>query len=79
LLPPVSDENIIFSHNDVQEFNFLTNEQNGTKIIDFEYSLHNFRGIDLASYINESAIDYSTPSDLGYSINFNDFLDFDDE
>jgi hypothetical protein len=30
------------------------------ELIDFEYSNYNFRGIDLASYVNESAIEYGT-------------------
>ena len=78
LLPLVNDQNIVFSHNDIQEFNFLHNEAGITKILDFEYSQHNFLGIDLASYINESAIDYSSPSEFGYTINSNDFLSFDE-
>ncbi len=30
-------------------------------LIDFEYSSINFRGFDIASYINECHIDYSHP------------------
>ena len=36
------------------------------KLIDFEYSNYNFRGIDLASYINESTIQYG--SDPKYKV-----------
>lgn len=53
---------VVLSHNDVQENNFLyTKEQDqfvNFKIIDFEYSSLNYRGFDLASYINESMINY---------------------
>jgi len=58
-----SDQNpewIVFSHNDTQENNFLCNGSE-TKIIDFEYSALNYRGMDIASYLNESTIDYSDP------------------
>jgi len=62
LLPEITagknPELIVFSHNDTQENNFLSTETE-TKIIDFEYSSLNYRGVDLASYINESTIDYS--------------------
>jgi len=30
-------------------------------LIDFEYSSLNFRGYDIASYINETSLDYSHP------------------
>ena len=61
LLPEISSgtdpEVIVFSHNDVQENNFLYNEADKEiKIIDFEYSSLNYRGMDLASYLNESTI-----------------------
>ena len=65
LLPKINDENfsrvVIFSHNDTQENNFLYGRHGDkkiTKIIDFEYSQPNYRGADLASYANESTINY---------------------
>ena len=73
LLPP--GEEVVFSHNDTQENNFLSNEQE-TKIIDFEYSCLNYRGADLASYINESAIDYSVKTEPPFKINFDKFAKF---
>lgn len=68
----------MFSHNDTQENNFLSNAEK-TVILDFEYSQQNFLGADLASYINECAIDYSAKNEFGYSIEYNDFLDFSQE
>ena len=56
----------------------MTNEKE-TKLLDFEYSTHNFRATDLATYINESAVDYDTPSEFGFSMNFDDFMDFNEE
>ena len=71
LLPPItaggSPELIVFSHNDTQENNFLSTGTE-TKIIDFEYSSLNYRGVDLASYINESTIDYSVEEQPAYKI-----------
>ena len=62
LLPSIEEglnpEYVVFSHNDTQENNFLSSGLE-TKIIDFEYSNLNYRGVDLASYIMESSIDYS--------------------
>ena len=68
---PVYDESLgpreeleVFSHNDVQENNFLVIKSDDDKIeeikvIDFEYTQYNFRGVDLATYITESHIKYS--------------------
>jgi thiamine kinase-like enzyme len=41
---------------------------NETKIIDFEYSSLNYRGLDLASYLNESTMnyDYALPNHYRY-------------
>lgn len=50
-----------------------------TKLYDFEYATHNFRTIDLAQYINECSIDFETPSEHGFLINFDNFLNFDEE
>lgn len=53
----------IFSHNDFQENNVMIWFEDHTKIslIDFEYSSLNYRGFDIASYVNECFIDYSYP------------------
>jgi len=37
------------------------NDKTKLTLIDFEYSSLNFRGYDIASYINETSIDYSHP------------------
>ena len=52
--------------------------ENETVIIDFEYSCVNYRGADLASYINESAIEYGISELPGYKIHLDLFPDFDD-
>ena len=43
-------------------------------MIDFEYSTLNFRGTDIASYINETVIDYSHP-DKPHFIIYDDLLE----
>lgn len=60
----------LFTHNDIQENNILVWNQDKTKftIIDFEYSSINFKGYDIASFINESYIDYSHPTFPKYKI-----------
>lgn len=80
-LLPVLDENtlreeeVVFSHNDVQENNFMhkyTLDETGVKnisevkILDFEYSGVNFRGMDLAGYIVESGINYKVDAASEY-------------
>lgn len=67
----------MFSHNDTQENNFLANDQE-TKILDFEYSCVNYRGADLASYILESAIDYSVLDAPNFKMDFSLIPDFND-
>ena len=54
---------VVFSHNDFQENNVLIWNLDKQKftIIDFEYASLNFLGYDLASYFNESFIDYTYP------------------
>jgi len=57
---------VSFSHNDCQENNIMVKwDDNETckylrdvVLIDFENSKLNYRGVDLASYIIESTIDY---------------------
>ena len=71
----IRQEDIVFSHNDVQEGNFLHKyifDENGqkqyteVKIIDFEYSGVNFRGFDLAGYIVETGINYKVGPEEEY-------------
>jgi len=64
LFPVVRDNfknvDLIFSHNDIQENNLIyKHDLKQIELIDFEYSALNFRGADLASLINELAIEYS--------------------
>ena len=56
-LLPLDSPDIVFSHNDVSDVNFLSNGSE-TKIIDFEYSSLNYKGVDIAEYLNESTMDY---------------------
>lgn len=60
----------MFSHNDIQENNVMISNKNKTKLtmIDFEYSMPNFRGFDIAAYINESYIDYHNPEKVTYKM-----------
>ena len=55
----------------------MANDQE-TVIIDFEYSCVNYRGADLASYINEAAIDYSISELPNFKINYDLFVNFED-
>eukprot|EP00347_Sterkiella_histriomuscorum_P000878 403374177 len=59
---PVQQE-IVFTHNDIQENNIMAWNKNKTQfvLIDFEYSSLNFRGYDIASYLNEVSLDYTHP------------------
>jgi len=63
---------VSFSHNDFQENNIMVKWGDNEKyvrdviIIDFENSKLNYRGIDLASYIVESTIDYQADEDFVY-------------
>ena len=54
-------EDVLFTHNDIQENNILAWNNDKTKLtlIDFEYSSLNFRGYDIAAYMNETMIDYT--------------------
>ncbi|XP_073386532.1 probable ethanolamine kinase isoform X2 [Physcomitrium patens] len=54
---------VVFAHNDLLSGNFMYNEEKGQLyIIDYEYGSHNYRGYDIANYLNEHAgfdCDYS--------------------
>lgn len=73
-LPP-EPSHLVFSHNDIQETNFLANDQE-TVILDFEYSCVNYRGADLSGYIDESMIDYSISEAPYFKINYDLFQKF---
>lgn len=63
LLSGFSECENVFSHNDFQENNVMIWHEDHTKvtIIDFEYSSLNYRGFDIAAYVNECFIDYMYP------------------
>ncbi|TNV72765.1 hypothetical protein FGO68_gene10596 [Halteria grandinella] len=58
--PAKRPHDVVFSHNDFQENNVLINntEQLKLTLIDFEYSGPNYRGYDIASFMNEQFMDY---------------------
>ena len=65
----------MFCHNDTQENNLMhafTTDADGVKeisevkIIDFEYSGINHRGVDLAGYIQEACINYAVETTPKY-------------
>ena len=65
------DQLIVFSHNDVQENNFLNKKGpdgviSDAVVIDFEYSELNYRGVDIASYLIETSINYKTALECGF-------------
>jgi len=59
----VPRDEIVFSHNDVQENNCLISLQDNEQItlIDFEYAGWNPIAYDLANYLNELAFDNAHP------------------
>jgi thiamine kinase-like enzyme len=56
-------DDLVFSHNDFQENNVLVRhlDKSTLTLIDFEYAAKNFRGYDLAAYVNECFLDYKYP------------------
>jgi len=66
LIPPNQREglDVVFSHNDFQENNVMVENNDKSKmiLIDFEFSMLNFRGFDLGALFNESYIDYIVKS-----------------
>jgi thiamine kinase-like enzyme len=91
LLPSLNEdsivrESVVFCHNDTQENNFMhafSHDANGVKeihevkIIDFEYSGINHRGVDLAGYIIEACINYDVDTIPKYEIDESKFPAFD--
>ena len=61
---------LIFSHNDFTENNVMVThvDKMHLTLIDFEYSMINFRGYDLGTYVNETYIDYSYGEKPGYKV-----------
>jgi thiamine kinase-like enzyme len=49
------------------------NDKANLTLIDFEYSMPNFRGYDIASYINECQLDYHHPEKPTYKV-YEEFL-----
>jgi len=82
----IKEEAVVFCHNDTQENNLMhafTTDANGmkeiseVKIIDFEYSGINHRGVDLAGYIQEACINYAVETTPKYEIDESKFPNFD--
>ena len=68
----VARDQIVFSHNDVQENNILTSLEDNSKIylIDYEYGMWNPKYSDLACYLNELVIDNAHPKHPGIKYYF---------
>lgn len=82
----IKEEAVVFCHNDTQENNLMhafTTDANGVKeitevkIIDFEYSGINHRGVDLAGYIQEACINYAVETTPKYELDETRFPNFD--
>jgi choline/ethanolamine kinase len=71
----VPRDEVVFSHNDVQENNILVNLENNelSTLIDFEYGGWNPIAYDLANYLNEMCIDNAHPSGPGVKLYLNNF------
>ena len=52
---------VLPTHNDIHENNIICHRRNPEKIelVDFEYTDYNYRGVDLACYAEECAMDYT--------------------
>jgi thiamine kinase-like enzyme len=53
-------DHLVFSHNDYRYTNILVNDRD-LRIVDYEYSGFSFRGVDLATYVNEALYTYNHP------------------
>ena len=64
------DIDIVFSHNDFQENNAMLNgaDYNKVFLIDFEYSMMNYRGADLAALFNEVMITYNHIGEIPFKV-----------
>lgn len=77
LLPQVdkTPEMVVFSHNDIHETNFLhtfdlvdgRKKIKEIKLIDFEYSNYNYRGFDLAMYLDQSTSEFTFRGDVQFN------------
>jgi thiamine kinase-like enzyme len=63
ILPRSVETPMIFGHNDIRYTNIIVNEddESAVRLVDYEFSAPNFRGIDLANYCNEAIYLYRTP------------------
>ena len=68
-------DEIVFSHNDVQENNILVFNENNELItlIDFEYGGWNPIAYDLANYLNEMCTDNAHPTAPGIKLYLSNF------
>jgi len=60
-IAPAKEKGLVFSHNDLLPGNVLVIEEKDMVFIDYEYSSYNYRGYDIANYLNEAIIDYTIP------------------
>ena len=67
------DSPMVFSHSDPSELNFLYNSaENRIYFVDFEFAGYSYRGMDMASWLNEAMSDYSYDQYPFYSYNTDD-------
>jgi len=68
-IAPSKHSTLVFSHNDLLPGNILLiGESEKIKFIDYEYSSYNYRGFDIANYLNESILDYDAPEEPGFKV-----------
>jgi len=66
---------LVFSHNDLHALNILLlDKTEQVKLVDYEYSCYNYRGYDIANFLNESAIDYTVSDYPYYTLNLDKAL-----
>lgn len=71
-------QDLVFSHNDFQENNVLINNVDNSTLtlIDFEYSCTNYRGYDIASFVNEQFMDYTEKGAPFFKIHPEEYLTY---
>jgi len=70
---------LVFSHNDLHALNILVlDKTEQVKLVDYEYSCYNYRGYDIANFLNESAISYTVSDYPYYTLNLDDALSKED-
>jgi len=70
---------VVFSHNDLHALNILVlDKKEQIKLVDYEYSCYNYRGYDIANFLNESTMDYTISEYPYYTLDLNKALNEED-